>query len=86
MTTPNIIYLGQNPITGDPDYDWQKTRCGSSDVAYFSEEHIRETLKQVVDDANRLIDASTTIHKIKIDANKYIPHVIELLVKGASDN
>lgn len=82
MTTPNIIYLGQNPITGGPDYDWQKTRCDSSDVAYFSEEHIRETLKQVVDDANRLIDMSTTVHKIKIDTNKYIPHVMELLLKG----
>jgi len=82
MKAPNIIYLGQNPITGDPDDDWRKTRCESSDVVYFSEERIRETLKQVVDDANRLIDMSTTVHKIKIDANKYIPHVIELLLKG----
>ena len=82
MTTPNIIYLGQNPTTGEPCGEWQKTKCDPSDVAYFSEERIRETLKQVVDDANRLIDASTTIHKIKIDANKYIPHVIELLLKG----
>ena len=81
MTTPNIIYLGQNPITGEPCDEWQNTKCESSDVAYFSEGHIREILKQVVDDANQLIDRSTTIHKIKIDVNKYIPHVIELLLK-----
>lgn len=86
MIPPKTIYLCQNPITGEPDNDWQKIRCDSSDVAYFSEEHIRETLKQVVGDANKLIDMSTTIHKIKIDTNKYIPHVIELLLKGASDD
>jgi hypothetical protein len=42
MTPPKKIYLGQNPTTGEPYDDWQKTRCESSDVAYFSEQAIRE--------------------------------------------
>ena len=82
MTVPNIIYLGQNPITGEPYDEWQKTKCESSDVAYFSEQAVREILKQVVNDANTLIDMSTTVHKTKLDADLYIPHIIELLMKG----
>lgn len=35
-----------------------------------------------VRDANTLIDVSTTAHKTKIDADKYIPHIIGLLLKG----
>ena len=43
---------------------------------------VRQILKQVVNDANTLIDVSTTAHKTKIDADKYIPHIIGLLLKG----
>ena len=42
MTPPKKIYLGQNPTTGEPYDDWQKTQCEPSDVAYFSEQAIRD--------------------------------------------
>ena len=71
----NIIYI--NNKTG------QHVPEGySNTTAYYSEEAVKEILLQVVNDANHLIDISTTVHKTKLDAEKYIPHVVELLRKG----
>ena len=71
----NIIYInnktGQHVPEGYPNT-----------TAYYSEEAVKEILLQVVNDANHLIDVSTTVHKTKLDAKKYIPHVVELLRKG----
>lgn len=93
MNTPEVIYLQVCGECHDNDCEecnfddlaeitWCKDRIYDNDVAYYSEEHIRQVLKQVVDDANHLIDISTTLHKTKLDSEKYIPHVIDLLMKG----
>lgn len=93
MNKPKVIYLQVCGECQDNDCEkcnfddfaeitWCKDRINDNDVTYFSEEHIRQVLKQVVDDANHLIDISTTLHKTKLDSEKYIPHVIDLLMKG----
>lgn len=82
MNTPKLIYLNENLIKEEAEPFWLNTKYAESDIAYFSEKHVREILKQVVNDANHLVDISTTLHKTKLDADKYIPHVMELLLKG----
>lgn len=76
MNKPKIIYIGKTVWSEEPITD---------SYPYFSEQAVREVMKQVVNDANRLIDISTTIHKTKLDADKYIPHVIDLLMKGGEE-
>lgn len=81
MTLPKKIYI--YPTMGDglvrTWFDFPMTK---DSLPYFSEQAVREILKQVVNDANTLIDISTTVHKTKLDADSYIPHIIELLMKG----
>lgn len=71
----NIIYINNKTEQHVPE-GYPNT------TAYYSEEAVIEIIRQVVNDANHLIDISTTVHKIKLDAEKYIPHVVELLRKG----
>lgn len=96
MNTPEVIYLQVCGECQDNDCEncnfddlaeitWCKDRINDNDVVYFSEEHVREVLKQVIVDANHLIDFSTTIHKTKFDSEKYIPYVIDLLMKGGEE-
>lgn len=96
MTPPKTIYLQVCGTCQDNECDkcdfndlsevtWCKDRINDNDVAYFSEEHVRQILRKVVDDANHLIDISTTLHKTKLDSEKYIPHVIDLLMKGGEN-
>lgn len=76
MNKPKIIYIGKTVWSEEPVTD---------SYPYFSEQAVKEVMKQVVNDVNRLIDISTTIHKTKLDADKYIPHVIDLLMKGGEE-
>lgn len=76
MNKPKVIYIGKTVWGEEPITD---------SYPYFSEQAVKDVLKQVVNDANRLIDTSTTIHKTKLDADKYIPHIIELLKKGGDN-
>ena len=76
MNKPKVIYIGKTVWSEEPITD---------SYPYFSEQAIKEVMKQVVNDANRLIDISTTLHKTKLDADKYIPHVIDLLMKGGEE-
>lgn len=71
----NIIYINNKTEQHVPE-GYPNT------TAYYSEETVIEIIRQVVNDANHLIDISTTVHKSKLDAEKYIPHVVELLRKG----
>ena len=71
----NIIYINNKTEQHVPE-GYPNT------TAYYREEAVIEIIRQVVNDANHLIDISTTVHKIKLDAEKYIPHVVELLRKG----
>ena len=73
MNKPKVIYIGKTVWSEEPVTD---------SYPYFSEQAVKEVMKQVVNDANRLIDKSTTLHKTKFDSDKYIPHVIDLLMKG----
>jgi hypothetical protein len=73
MNKPKVIYIGKKVWSEEPITD---------SYPYFSEQAVKEVMKQVVEDANHLIDISTTLHKTKLDADKYIPHVIDLLMKG----
>lgn len=73
MKKPKVIYIGKTVWSEEPITD---------SYPYFSEQAVKEVMKQVVNDANRLVDISTTIQKTKLDADKYIPHVIDLLMKG----
>lgn len=81
MNKPKVIYLCENPITKEAEPFWLNTQCDESDVAYFSKENVEEILKQVVDDANSLISCArrSAVFTSKLDADKYIPHVIDLL-------
>ena len=73
MNKPKVIYIGKTVWSEEPITD---------SYPYFSEQAVKEVMKQVVNDVNRLIDISTTLHKTKLDSEKYIPHVIDLLMKG----
>lgn len=72
MTPPKKIYLSQNQLTGVPD-DWQKTRCESSDVAYFSEEHIRAIANELYNNGDAFI--------AKLNGKSFSEYL-----KGASDD
>lgn len=76
MNKPKVIYIGKTVWSEEPITD---------SYPYFSEQAVKEVMKQVVNDANRLIDISTTIKKTKLDADKFIPHVIDLLMKGGEE-
>ena len=76
MNKPKVIYIGKTVWCEEPITD---------SYPYFSEQAIKEVMKQVVEDTNRLVDISTTIQKTKLDADKYIPHVIDLLMKGGEE-
>jgi hypothetical protein len=73
MNKPKVIYIGKTVWGEEPITD---------SYPYFSEQAVKEVMKQVVNDANHLIDISTTVHKTKLDADLYIPHIIDLLLKG----
>lgn len=85
MTPPKKIYL--YPDVGDKSLVkiWTKDQIFKSGLPYFSEDAVKEAIKQVIDDANHLVDISTTVHKTKLDAEKYIPHIMELLLKGGKN-
>jgi len=76
MKKPKVIYIGKTVWSEEPVTD---------SYPYFSEQAVKEVMKQVVNDVNRLIDISTTIKKTKLDADKFIPHVIDLLMKGGEE-
>ena len=93
MKVPKLIYLQVCRECKDNECEkcnfddlaeitWCKDRINDDDAVFFSEEHIRQILREVVEDANHLIDISTTLHKTKLNADKYIPHIIDLLMKG----
>lgn len=46
MNTPKVIYLGENPITNEPESAWFHPRCYNG-IAYYSEEHIREVAESL---------------------------------------
>lgn len=96
MKIPKLIYLQVCGECKDNECEkcnfddlaeitWCKDRINDNDAVFFSEEHIRQILREVVEDANHLIDISTTLHKTKLDADKYIPHIIDLLMKGGEE-
>lgn len=95
MKVPKLIYLQvcgecQDNECEKCNFDdlaeitWCKDRINENDAVYFSEEHVREVLKHVVEDANTLISCArqSAVFTTKLDGDKYIPHVIELLKKG----
>lgn len=63
---------------------WSKDRINDSDAVYFSEEAVRKMLSKVVEDANSLIGCArrSAVFTSKLDASKYIPHIIDLLKGG----
>lgn len=83
MNTPKVIKIHNGVIIGEIGVI--SAIQNIKDMTYFSEEHIRQILREVVEDANHLIDISTTLHKTKLDADNYIPHVIDLLMKGGEE-
>lgn len=82
MTPPKKIYLGQNPTTGEPCDDWQKTQCESSDVPYFSEDAIREAEFAILDQVRESLGST---FGIILNSAKITEDIIKLL-KGASDD
>ena len=71
MNKPKIIYIGKTVWSEEPVTD---------SYPYFSEQAVKEVMKQVVNDANSLISRARQSAN-KLDAEKYIPHVIDLLMK-----
>ena len=96
METPKVIYLqtcgdcaGLDCATCNFDnldeVTWCKEKINDSDAVYFSEANVRAVLSKVVEDANSLIGKArqSAVFTTKLDASKYIPHVIDLM-KGES--
>lgn len=78
MTPPKKIYLGQNPITGEPYNDWQKTQCESSDVAYFSEQAIREAGFVILQQVSEILSS----YCIQFNSAHITESIIRLLKGG----
>lgn len=77
MNKPKVIYTGKTVWSEEPITD---------SYPYFSEQAVKEVMKQVVEDANTLISCArqSAVFTNKLDADKYIPHVIDLLMKGGN--
>lgn len=78
MKKPKVIYIGKTVWSEEPITD---------SYPYFSEQAVKEVMKQVVEDANMLISCArqSAVFTNKIDADKYIPHIIDLLLKGGDN-
>jgi len=78
MNTPEVIYIGKTVWSEEPIID---------SYPYFSEQAVKDVLKQVVNDANTLISCAkqSVVFTNKLDADKYIPHIIDLLLKGGDN-
>lgn len=72
MNKPKVIYIGKTVWSEEPITD---------SYPYFSEQAVKEVMKQVVNDANTLISCArqSAVFTTKLDASKYIPHIINLL-------
>ena len=78
MNKPKVIYIGMAVWSEEPITD---------SYPYFSEQAVKEVMKQVVNDANTLISCArqSAVFTNKLDADKYIPHIIDLLLKGGDN-
>jgi hypothetical protein len=69
---PKVICVGKTTWSDELVDGWP---------VYFSEENVIHIMKQVVEDANSLIGCArrSAVFTTKLDASKYIPHIINLL-------
>jgi hypothetical protein len=78
MNKPKVIYIGKTVWGEEPITD---------SYPYFSEQAVKEVMKQVVEDASTLISYArqSAVFTTKLDADRYIPHIIDLLLKGGDN-
>lgn len=96
MTTPELIYLQvcgecqdndcEKCNFGDPaEVTWCKDRINDKDVAYFSEESVKQCLKQLIDEMNKDYSFVTTgkpFRYVRYDVNKTIEEFIKRMKGG----